>query len=160
MSALATAAGPGEVRAARIPLSHLDLAECPRVAALSTVTADGYPQTSVVWCDVDGECIRVNTMHGFAKERNMRRNPLVTLLCYDPREPLRFLEIRGTVVEQSAAGAWAHLDAIASKYCGRPVHYFGDVVPAGFAETEEPVLCRIRPDHAVAVDARPRPAAR
>ena len=58
-------------------------------------------------------------------------------------------------VEQTETGAWAHLDAIASKYCGRPVHYFGDVVPAGFTETEAPVLCRIRPDHVVAVDARP-----
>lgn len=155
---MAVAVRTRPVEAARIPRRSLDLAECPPVAALSTVTAEGYPQTSVVWCDFDGECIRVNTMHGFAKERNMRRNPLVTLLCYDPREPLRFLEVRGTVVEQTSAGAWAHLDAIASKYCGRPVHYFGDVVPAGFADTEEPVLCRIRPDHVVTVDARPRSA--
>jgi Pyridoxamine 5'-phosphate oxidase len=51
---------------------------------------DGYPQTSVVWCDFDGEHVRVNTMRGFAKERNMRRDPRVTLLCYDPREPLRY----------------------------------------------------------------------
>lgn len=152
MTALAVAE---PTASAPIPTTHLDLVECPPVAALSTVTAEGYPQTSVVWCDFDGECVRVNTMLGFAKERNMRRDPLVTLVCYDPREPLRFLEIRGTVVEQTETGAWAHLDAIASKYCGRPVHYFGDVVPAGFAETEAPVLCRIRPDHVVAVDARP-----
>jgi hypothetical protein len=31
-----------------IPASHRDLARCPPVAALSTVTPDGYPQTSVV----------------------------------------------------------------------------------------------------------------
>ena len=70
-----------------IPASHRDLAECPPVAALSTVTPDGYPQTSVVWCDFDGQCVRVNTMRGFAKERNMRRDRRVTLLCYDPRRP-------------------------------------------------------------------------
>ena len=73
-----------------IPASHRDLAECPPVAVLTTVTSDGYPQTSVVWCDFDGQCLRVNTMRGFAKERNMRRNPRVTLLCYDPRRPLRY----------------------------------------------------------------------
>jgi Pyridoxamine 5'-phosphate oxidase len=61
---------PGE-----IPGSHRDLADCPPVAALTTVTPGGYPQTSVVWCDLDGQCLRVNTMRGFAKERNMRRNP-------------------------------------------------------------------------------------
>jgi PPOX class probable F420-dependent enzyme len=138
-----------------IPDSHRDLIECPPVAALTTITANGYPSTSVVWCDYDGEHIRVNTMRGFAKERNMRRDPRVTLLCYDPRESLRYLEIRGTVVEMTEDGAAAHLDAIAAKYIGRPVRYFGDVIPARFGQTEVPVLCRIRPDHVVALDARP-----
>jgi PPOX class probable F420-dependent enzyme len=136
-----------------IPASHLDLVECPPVAALTTVMADGYPQTSVVWCDFDGDCIRVNTMRGFAKERNMRRDPRVTLLCYDPRQTLRYLEVRGTVIEMTEQGAAAHLDALASKYVGRPIRYFGDAIPAGFAETEVPILCRIRPDRVVALDA-------
>ena len=138
---------PGE-----IPASHRDLVECPPVAALTTVTPDGYPQTTVVWCDFDGECVRVNTMRGFAKERNMRRNPRVTLLCFDPREPLRYLEVRGMVVEMTEAGAGRHLDQLASKYAGRPMRYFGDAIPTRFAETEIPVLCRIRPTHVVATD--------
>jgi PPOX class probable F420-dependent enzyme len=139
-----------------IPASHLDLVECPPVAALTTIMADGYPQTSVVWCDVEGAFVRVSTMRGFAKERNMRRDPRVTLLCYDPRQPLRYLEIRGTVVEMTEEGAAAHLDTLASKYAGRPIRYFGDAIPAQFAETETPVLCRIRPDHVVALDATGR----
>jgi PPOX class probable F420-dependent enzyme len=137
-----------------IPASHRDLVECPPVAVLSTLTRDGYPQTSVVWCDFDDGCVRVNTMRGFAKERNMRRDPRVTLLCLDPRQPLRYLEIRGKVVEMTEVGAAEHLDALASKYAGRQVRYFGDAVPARFAETEVPVLCRIRPMHVVALDAR------
>ncbi len=136
-----------------IPASHRDLVECPPVAAFTTVMPDGSPQTSVVWCDFDGECVRVNTMRGFAKERNMRRNPRVTLLCYDPRKPLRYLEVRGTVVAMTEDGATRHLDALASKYAGRPIRYFGDAIPARFSETEIPVLCRIRPTHVVALDA-------
>jgi PPOX class probable F420-dependent enzyme len=136
-----------------IPASHQDLVECPAVAALTTVMRDGYPQTSVVWCDFDGQFVRVNTMRGFAKERNMRRDPRVTLLCYDPRQPLRYLEVRGRVVQMTEDGAGRHLDDLASKYVGRPVRYFGDVIPARFAETEIPVLCRIRPTHVVALDA-------
>ena len=135
-----------------IPGSHRDLAQCPPVAALSTVMPDGYPQTSVVWCDFDGQCVRVNTMRGFAKERNMRRDPRVTLLCYDPRQPLRYLEVRGMVAEMTEAGTAGHLDALASKYAGRPVRFFGDVIPASFAETETPVLCRIRPVRVTALD--------
>jgi PPOX class probable F420-dependent enzyme len=137
----------------QIPASHRDLVQCPPVAALTTVMPDGHPQTSVVWCDFDGECVRVNTMRGFAKERNMRRNRRVTLLCYDPRQPNRYLEVRGTVVGMTQAGAAEHLDHLASKYAGRPIRYFGDAIPARFAQTETPVLCRIRPSHVVALDA-------
>jgi PPOX class probable F420-dependent enzyme len=138
---------------ATIPASHADLAECPPVAALTTLMPDGSPQTSVVWCDFDGECLRVSTMRGFAKERNMRRDPRVTVVCYDPADGLRYLEVRGTVVELSETGALAHLDALTSKYLGRKVRYFGDCVPAALAATESPVLCRIRPTHVVALDA-------
>ena len=86
----------------------------------------------------------------------MRRDPLVTLLCYDPRRPLRYLEVCGTVAEMTEDGAGRHLDELASKYIGRRVRYFGDVIPMRFAETEIPVLCRIRPTHVVALDAEDR----
>ena len=142
---------------AEIPPEFLDLAECPRVAALTTLMPDGSPQTSVVWCDTDGTRIRVNTMRGFQKERNLRRDPRVTLLCYDPREPLRSLEIRGVAESMAEEGALEHLDALASKYVGRPVHYFGECVPATLAATETPVLVRIRPTRVVTLDARPAP---
>jgi PPOX class probable F420-dependent enzyme len=136
-----------------IPLSHRDLVQYPPVAALTTLMKDGAPQTSVVWCDFDGEFVRVNTMRGFAKEKNMRRDPRVTLLCYDPRRPLRYLEVEGTVAEMTEDGAAEHLDGLASAYMGRPARYFGDCISAEFAATETPVLCRIRPDHVVALDA-------
>ena len=136
-----------------IPDTHRDLVECPPVAALTTLMPDGSPQTSVVWCDFDGAHVRVNTMRGFRKERNMRRDPRVTLLCYDPREPLRYLEVRGVVEGMTEDGARAHLDALASRYAGRPTRYFGECIPARFAETETPVLYRIRPTHVVALDA-------
>ena len=138
---------------AQIPASHRDLVDCPRVAALTTVMPDGYPQTSVVWCDFDDRDVRINTMRGFQKERNMRREPRVTILCYDPRQPLRFLEVRGTVVAMTEDGAAQHLDSLASRYAGRTVRYFGDCIPLRFAETEVPVLCRVRPTHVVALDA-------
>lgn len=136
-----------------IPESHRDLIDGPRVAALSTVMPDGSPQTTAVWCSFDGTHVLVNCMRGFSKERNMRRNPKVTLLCYDPRRPLRSLEVRGTVAEMTEDGARDHLDRLATHHLGRRARYFGDCVPAGFAETETPVLCRILPTHVVALDA-------
>ena len=135
-----------------IPESHLDLLNKPRVAALTTIMPDGYPQTTVVWCNFDGTHVLVNTMRGFRKEKNMRLNPKVTLLCYDPSQPLRSLEIRGTVVEMTEEGAMEHLDGLSELYTGkRP--YFGGCVPAEYRETETPILCRILPVHVVALDA-------
>jgi PPOX class probable F420-dependent enzyme len=136
-----------------IPPSHRDLINGPRAAALTTVMPDGQPQTTVVWCNFDGVYVLVNTMRGFRKEKNMRRNPMVTLLCYDPRQPLRFLEVRGTVVEMTEEGALEHLDGLSELYIGRKP-YFGTCVPVELRETETPVLCKILPTHVTVLDAR------
>ncbi|MGZ4388425.1 MAG: TIGR03618 family F420-dependent PPOX class oxidoreductase [Gaiellaceae bacterium] len=132
----------------RIPVS-----DCPPIAALTTLMPDGSPQTTPVWCNLDGEDVLVNTMRGFRKERNMRRDPRVTLLCYDPGEPLRSLEIRGRVVEATETGALAHLDELTRRYTGA-TPFFGACAPAELAATETPVRFRIRPEAVVAMDAR------
>jgi PPOX class probable F420-dependent enzyme len=137
----------------KIPEEFLDLVNGPRVAALTTLMPDGQPQTTAVWCDFDGTCVRVNTMRGFRKEKNMRRNLKVTLLCYDPRQPLRSLEVRGTVIEMTEQGAMEHLDGLSERYIGRKP-YFGACVPAELREKEIPVLCRILPTHVTVLDAR------
>jgi PPOX class probable F420-dependent enzyme len=136
---------------ASIPPEFLDLVECPPVAALTTVMPDGSPQTSVVWCDFDGTHVRVNTMKGFRKEKNMRANPLVTLLCFDPARPLRSLEIRGRVSEMTEEGALDHLDGLSRKYTGA-APYFGRCIPESFKATETPVLCLITPTRVVTLD--------
>ena len=139
-----------------IPESHRDLLNGPRVAALSTLMPDGQIQTTVVWCNYDGTHILVNTMRGFRKEKNMCANPKVTLLCYDPRQPLRYLEIRGEVVEMTEEGALEHLDNICELYTGKKP-YFGACVPLELKAKETPVLCRIRPVHVTALDAVRKP---
>ena len=136
-----------------VPAAHRDLLDGPPVAALTTLMPDGAPHTSPVWCKFDGTHILVSTMRGFRKERNMCRDPRVTLLCYDPREPLRSLEVRGRVVEMSEEGAMEHLDVLALLYTGT-APYFGKVVPAELARVETPVDCWIAPTHVVALDAR------
>jgi len=141
-----------------IPDEFSDLVDCPPVAALTTVMPDGRPQTTVVWCDFDGVYVRVNTMRGFRKEKNMRTNPKVTLLCFDPQEPLRSLEVRGRVIEMTEDGALEHLDGLSERYTGaRP--YFGACVPAALKEKETPILCRILPHHVAVLDARKKESA-
>lgn len=127
-----------------IPESHLDLLTGPFSVVLTTVMPDGQPQSTVVWCNMDGPYVLLNTMRGYQKEKNLRRNPLVTLFCHDPRNPLRNIEVRGRVVEMTEAGAIEHNDQLTMLYIGKP-HFFGDAVPAEFAGRYTPVICRVLP---------------
>ena len=136
----------------KCPESHLDLLNGPRVATLTTIMPDGQPQTTVVWCNFDSKFMQINTMRGFRKEKNMRLNPKVTLLCYDPHQPLRSIEIRDTVVEMTEEGAMEHLDNLTELYIRRRP-YFGNCVSEELKEKEIPVLCKILPTHITVLDA-------
>lgn len=129
-----------------IPASHIDLLGAPFFIALTTLMPDGRPQTTPVWCDWDGECVRINTMRDFRKAKNLRADARVTLLAYDPRAPLRNLEIRGVVEEMTEDGALEHLDALTQAYLKNPdARFFGDCVPADQQAVHRPVKVRIRP---------------
>jgi PPOX class probable F420-dependent enzyme len=130
----------------QIPESHRELIDGTFNVALTTVMPDGQPQTTPVWCSREGDHLLVNTMRGFQKEKNMRANPNVTLLAYDPQNPLRNIEIRGVVVEMTEQGALEHLDQLTDKYLHRPgAHFFGDSVPASLEGKYIPVKVRIAP---------------
>jgi PPOX class probable F420-dependent enzyme len=131
-----------------IPESHLDLIDGPYVVALSTLMPDGQPQTTPVWCNRDGGFIFINVMKGFRKEKNMRLNPHVSLLVYDPKDPLRNIEIRGQVIEMTETGAIEHNDELARLYLGNPnAKFFGDAVPAELQARFTPIRIKIAPTH-------------
>ncbi len=102
--------------AIKIPDQYLDLFRQPAFATLATIMPDGSPQATPVWCDFDGERVIVNSAKGRVKDRNMRRNPHVALAIVDPKNPYRYLEVRGKVTEITEEGASAHIDKMAKKY--------------------------------------------
>jgi PPOX class probable F420-dependent enzyme len=124
-----------------IPPSHLDLLTRPIHGVLTTMMPDGQPHSSLVWCDFDGECTRVNTSLERQKGKNMRTNPKVTLLIVDPENTSRYMEIRGEseLVEEHAL---EHLDEITRQYTPHP-QYYGYVFPFEKKERETRVICRI-----------------
>jgi len=131
-----------------IPVTHRDLIEGPYNAALTTMMPDGQPQTTPIWCNFAGDDILINTMRGFRKEKNMRLNPHVSLLAYNPGNPLRNIEIRGLVVEMTENGALEHLDELTRLYMKKPdAHFFGDSISAELAGRYQPVKITIRPTH-------------
>lgn len=131
-----------------LPASHRDLFEGDACVVLTTLMPGGQPQMTPVWTNLDGEYALINTMRGFRKEKNLRANPKVTLLAYRPAQPLRSIEIRGTVVDMTETGALEHLDALTQLYLHRTVaRFFGDRVPADLQGTYIPVKVTIVPTH-------------
>jgi PPOX class probable F420-dependent enzyme len=132
----------------QIPESHRDLITGPYVASLTTIMPGGQPQNTPVWCNCDDTHLFLNTMCGFRKARNLRANPAVTLLAFDPHNPLRNIEIRGTVVEMSEDNAEAHLNELTRLYMNRPdATFFGDCVPPELRQTHTPVRVKVMPLH-------------
>jgi PPOX class probable F420-dependent enzyme len=94
------------------------------LAHLGTVMANGAPQVTPVWFDYDGKMFRVNSAKGRVKDRNMRRNPHVSLSIVDPANPYRHIGVQGRVVEITEQGADAHIDSLAKKYLGQDKYPF------------------------------------
>jgi len=80
-----------------LPASHADLLEGPNFAHLATVRPDGSPQNSVMWFDWDGSRIRLTHTKTRQKFANLAKEPRVSLSIADPKDPYRFIEVRGVV---------------------------------------------------------------
>ena len=103
-----------------IPESHQDLLkdETKAFVYLATVMSDGTPQVTPVWFDMDGDYILINTATGRLKDKNMRARPNVALCIADPKNPYRYLQIRGKIIEFTTDGAEDHIDTLNFKYHG------------------------------------------
>lgn len=123
-----------------IPPNYRDLFQKKAFASLTTLMPDGSPQTTPVWCDLDGEYVIFNSAKGRQKDRNVRRDPRVAMAIIDPDNPYRYLEIRGKVVEITEQGANAHIDKMAKKYLGQDKYPYRQ-------PGEVRVIYKIRPEH-------------
>jgi PPOX class probable F420-dependent enzyme len=108
--------------ATQLPDKYVDLLQKKAFANLSTLMPDGSPQVTPVWVDYDGKHVRVNSALGRVKDKNMRRDPRVSLAIQDPENPYRYVEIRGKVVDITQNGADEHINGLSQKYLGNPVY--------------------------------------
>ena len=107
-----------------IPEKYLDLFKKKAFASLGTIMPDGRPQVTPVWVDYDGTHVLVNSAKGRVKDRNMKRDPRVSLAIIDPDNPYHYLEVRGRVAEITEDGADQHIDKMAKKYLGQDKYPF------------------------------------
>ena len=109
---------------AAIPEKFQDLFQKKAFASLGTLMPDGKPQVTPVWCDYDGKHVIVNSAKGRVKDRNMRRDPRVSVAVIDPDNPYRYLQLQGRVAEITESGADQHIDRMAKKYLGQDKYPF------------------------------------
>ncbi len=104
------------------PDTHKDLLDdaTRAFAYLATIMPDGSPQLTPLWFNTDGEYILVNSSKGRVKDRNMRREPRVALVIADPKDPYRFVQVRGSVAEIVEHGGLEHINRLSLKYHGKP----------------------------------------
>lgn len=110
----------------------------PNWGVLATLMGDGSPQATVLWVDERDGLVWVNTAEGRTKPRNVRRDPRVAVTVWDRNEPLRWVQVRGPVVEMTNEGAVEHINFLSHKYDGEDFD-----LPDGQVR----VILKIRPEH-------------
>ena len=83
---------------------------------LATTMDDGSPQVTPVWFNTDGQYLLINSAKGRIKDRNMRNRPRIAVAIMDPKDPYRYIQLRGKVVEITEEGARQHINTLAKKY--------------------------------------------
>lgn len=114
------------------------LASGKNFAVLTTLLADGTPQSHVMWVSADDTHLYINTELHRQKFKNVERDPRATVTIVDADNSYSFVEVRGTVVETiGGKRARDHIDELSQRYFGRP--YSNKI-------KSERVILKIRPD--------------
>ena len=97
------------------------LATAKNFAALTTLMADGQPQTQIMWVHADDDHLIINTETGRQKFRNVQRDPRVTVTVFNSGNLYQSVEARGRVVSTTAGDEGrANIEELSEKYTGGP----------------------------------------
>jgi PPOX class probable F420-dependent enzyme len=109
------------------------------LAHVASLDADGGPNVSPVWVELDGDDLVINTALGRAKARNLATDARVAVSIVDPEDDHSLITLRGSVVGFTTIGADEVIDRLAKKYLGVDAYPYR-------REGEVRVTVRIRPE--------------
>lgn len=115
------------------------LLDTPVFITVATVQPDGSPQLSPVWVKREGDDVLFSTTVGRQKEKNLRRDPRVTVLLQPFDAPYTYAEIRGTA-ELTTEGGQELIDELSVKYTGKKYAEFN----ASSVNDDTRVVVRVR----------------
>ncbi|WP_340560407.1 PPOX class F420-dependent oxidoreductase [Streptomyces sp. GSL17-111] len=111
---------------------------------VTTIQPDGGPQASPVWVKRDGDDVVFSTTLGRRKEKNLRRDPRISIVVQPAERPYQYAEIRGRATITTEGGQEL-IDELSMKYVGKR---YGEFNP-GAAQEPERVVVRVTPDKVV-----------
>jgi len=83
---------------------------------MATINRDGTPQQTVMWYDLRGDRIMMNTAAGRVKEGNLQRDPRISICVEDD---YKYVTIKGKVeLDYDQVRAQADIKALAVRYEG------------------------------------------
>ena len=88
-----------------------------------TFNADGKPQVTMVWMDVEGDEVLFNTAEGRIKPKNLRRDNRVIISVQDRNDPQSYMVFHGKA-SVTEAGADEHIDKLAKRFLGADKYPF------------------------------------
>jgi PPOX class probable F420-dependent enzyme len=96
-----------------------ELISAPNFCHVAVPADDGTIQTVVVWVDLDGDRIVLNSAEGRSWPANLRSAGRATLTVMNLDDPQEFVSIVARLVEDTNDGADDVINALAHKYEGR-----------------------------------------
>lgn len=100
-----------------LPDTAKRLLDAPTFVTVSTVNPDGGPQATVVWVKREGDDVLFSTVRGRRKERNLARDPRISLSFFDPANSYWYTELRGAVTVTEDGGPEL-IQELSQKYNG------------------------------------------
>lgn len=113
-------------------------------AVLATTTPGGHPVATPIWFLADEDAILFSSEADSLKARNIRANPFVSLCIMREDNHVRYLEIRGRVVDITTEGWGEFSRRQKAKYPGADAP--SETAPPGYA------IFRVQPEKALAFD--------
>jgi len=109
--------------AVKIPQSLRQILEDKAYGHVVTFNAQGRPELTMVWMDVEGDELLFNTSEGRRKPDNIRRDPRVIVSVQDRNNPQAYAVFHGKG-RVTDVGADEHIDKLAKRFLGADKYPF------------------------------------
>jgi PPOX class probable F420-dependent enzyme len=109
--------------AVKIPESLKKVLEDKAYGHVVTFNANGNPELTMVWVDVEGDEVLFNTAEGRRKPDNIRRDPRVIVSVQDRNNPQAYAVFHGKA-RLTDVNADEHIDKLAKRFLGADKYPF------------------------------------